>query len=138
MSAKVDRVMIDADVLMASALADDERRGQAIDRFTALAEAGSELWVCRRTLGEYLAKQPISKPELIADVRRFEAAFHVAEDGPQVTTYLLNLWHTLELKDADLSRANLVATMLAWNVRTLLTFRPEDYAPFGGYVRLTD
>jgi len=62
----------------------------------------------------------------ITDVRRFRAAFDVAEERPSVLDRLLRLLTTHSSSGRQVHDANIVATMLEHSIRRLLTFNAAD------------
>lgn len=66
----------------------------------------------------------------IADVRRFQQVFNVAEDRPVVLNRLLALLGTHFGAGRQVHDTNIVATMLENGVYRLLTFNPADFRRF--------
>jgi len=93
-------------------------------------------------LREYLAAlsrpQPFTRRRpvttLVERARYFESRFRVAEDGPQVTTQLLALMEQAPIGGKQVHDANIVATMLVYGVRRVLTANPSDFARFAALV----
>lgn len=56
-----------------------------------------------------------------ADLRRLASDFSIAEDGPPVTEHLATLLHDTVIGGKQVHDANIVATMLAAGIPTLLT-----------------
>ena len=114
---------------------------QALGRLEA---AGGPLWISRQVLREHLAV--VTRPqatapalpmaEAIEDVRRFQAAFEVAEDGPVVFERLLQLLGAHSGSGKQVHDANLVASMLASGIHRLLTFNTSDFQRFAGSIAL--
>lgn len=108
---------------------------QAIQHYD---QAGSQLWISRQVLREYLAAltrpqaytNPIPIASLVADVRRFEAEFQVAEDNSQVTSNLLTLVSQTNVGGKHIHDANIVATMQAYGITQLLTENTVDFKSF--------
>src|SRR6476620_3114731 len=95
----VDSYFIDTNILIFANLPRHPRHGAATAKLRALETAGAELWVSRQVLREYLAGMTrprtftgtTSLAVLVADVRRFERTFRVAEDNAAITANLLTL-----------------------------------------------
>ena len=102
------------------------------------------LRINRQVLREYLAvvtrPQPwavtITREEALADVERFADAFEILEDGPVVTDRLLALCREVSVGGRQIHDANIVATMLAYGERRLLTFNTADFRRFGQRIEL--
>jgi predicted nucleic acid-binding protein len=117
---------------------------EAFGQLDVFRRAGVELWVSRQSLREYLATlsrpqpftPPLPAPTLIADIRRFESQFRIAEDGAAVTANLLTLLSTIPIGGKQVHDANIVATMQAYGLRRLLTHNTADFARFGALIQV--
>ena len=102
------------------------------------------LRINRQVLREFLAvvtrPQPwvvtITREEALADVERFADAFEILEDGPVVTDRLVALCREVSVGGRQIHDANIVATMLAYGERRLLTFNTADFRRFGQRIEL--
>ena len=63
----------------------------------------------------------------MAQVRHFQRRFRVANEGPEVTTRLLALLIEVPTRGRRIHDANIVATMLVYGVRRLLTNNADDF-----------
>lgn len=73
---------------------------------------------------------------LLVDVRSFERRFFMAEDGPGVTTRLLNLLGVIPCAGKQIHDANIVATMLAHGIPKLLTHNVADFNRFASQIAI--
>ena len=102
------------------------------------------LRINRQVVREYLAvvtrpqtwAVPLSREEALTDVERLVAAFEVLEDGPAVTDRLVSLCRHVPVGGKQIHDANIVATMLAYGERRLLTFNTDDFRRYGGRIEL--
>ena len=139
-----DPVFIDTNILVFAAITSSPFHAEAFGRLDALRRAGVELWLNRQVLREYLATlsrpqpftPPLPAPTLIADIRRFETQFRIAEDGAAVTANLLGLLATLPVGGKQVHDANVVATMRAHGLRRLHTHNTADFARFGALIQV--
>lgn len=103
-----------------------------------LYDAGTEIWISRQVLREYLATlsrpQTFSNPQpgtvLATDVRYFQSRFHIAEDSSQVTEQLLALIEQVATGGKQIHDANIVVTMPSITLPTLLTNNTDDFKRF--------
>lgn len=135
-------VFLDTNVLIyaQSSLAADH--AAAVRALKDLATTGTEVWISRQTLREYLAG--MTRPgsftgiapiiSLASDVQRFETGFRIAEDGPAGTTHLLNLLSQVACTGKQVHDANIVATMLAHGIPNLLTNNIKDFTRFAPFI----
>jgi predicted nucleic acid-binding protein len=72
----------------------------------------------------------------IADVRRFQQVFYVAEDRPVVLDRLLALLGSHFGAGRQVHDTNIVATMLEHGIYRLLTFSAADFRRFAGIIQL--
>ncbi len=131
-------VFIDTNILVYANLALSPFHSQAAERLQAMEEQEIELWISRQTLREYLAAMtrrgdltgeiPVSS--LVEDVRYFSNRFQLAEDNFQVTERLLTLMEEIAVGGKQVHDANIVATMLVYGIRQLLTHNTGDFARF--------
>ena len=102
------------------------------------------LRISRQVLREYLAvvTRPqtwpiaITREEVLSDVERLDATFVVLEDGPEVTDWLVSLCRQVSVGGRQIHDANIVATMLAYGERRLLTFNVADFRRYGDRIEL--
>jgi predicted nucleic acid-binding protein len=139
-----NRVFVDTNVLVYAAVSQAPLHADARSAVRSQQEAGAELWISRQVLREYLATlsrpQSFSIPQpvavLIGDVQKFQDSFLIAEDGPAVTAKLLELLEMLPVGGKQIHDANIVATMLVHDIRTILTHNANDYARFAQLIEV--
>lgn len=137
-------VFLDTNVLVYSAVAASPLNVAARSAITNHEAAGTQLWISRQVVREYLAvlsrPQAMSAPQplsvLISDVQHFQSRFNVAEDGPNVTAELLRIIAPTSIGGKRIHDANIVATMLAHGIGTLLTNNPHDFGVFSNVVNI--
>jgi predicted nucleic acid-binding protein len=137
-------VWIDTNVLVYANLALSPFHQAALEQLETLDQQGSELWLSRQTLREYLAvltkpqvlTAPIPVTALATDVRYFSTRFLVGEDGPQVTENLLDLLTRFPTGGRQVHDANIVATMLRYGVTDLLTHNVKDFVRFASVINI--
>ncbi len=137
-----DALFLDTNVLVYANVADAPLHAEALEAIQARHRSGMALWTSRQVLREYLAAlsrpQTFTRPRPVTTrverVRYFESRFRVAEDGPQVTTQLRALMEQAPVGGKQVHDANIVATMLVYGVRRLLTANPSDFARFAALV----
>ena len=104
------------------------------------------LRISRQIMREYLAvvTRPqtwpvaITREEALEDVSRLTGSFEILEDGPVVTELLLTLCREIPAGGRQIHDANIVATMLAYGERRLLTFNPADFRRYGDRIELVE
>ena len=104
------------------------------------------LRISRQILREYLAvvirpqtwQIPISRKEALDDVEHLADTYEVLEDGPVVTDRLVSLCLEVPVGGQQIHDANIVATMLAYGERRLLTFNIVDFHRYGDRIELVE
>ena len=102
------------------------------------------LRISRQVIREYLVvvTRPqtwpvaMTREEALDDVGRLLDSFEVLEDGPVVTELLMALCREVSVGGRQIHDANIVATMLAYGERRLLTFNTSDFIRYGGRIEL--
>ena len=102
------------------------------------------LRISRQIIREYLVvvTRPqtwpvaMTREEALDDVSRLMDSFEVLEDGPVVTELLMALCREVSVGGRQIHDANIVATMLAYGERRLLTFNTSDFLRYGGRIEL--
>ena len=131
-------VLVNARILEAP---DHETARDSLER--ALAEP-EPLCISRQVLREYLAvvTRPqtwpavMTREDALDDVERLVDTFEVLEDGPVVTDWLVSLCRDVPVGGRQFHDANIVATMLAYGERRLLTFNAMDFRRYGDRIDL--
>ncbi len=135
-------VFINTNILIYANVASAPYHQLAIKTLQNLDNSGSELWISRQILREFIATltrpqtfvntQP---PEVIIErIQFFEQCFQAAEDGSQVTARLLNLLQTIPMGGRQIHDANIIATMLTSRINQLLTHNVRDFDRFSGLI----
>ena len=145
LDARPDRVMLDTNVLLA---ATDEGRAEHHDALTIFNEwAAGDTTLCTsgQILREYLAvaTRPaehkglgLRPADAVSNVRAIqERTAFLAEDA-RVADRLQGLLADVECRGKQVHDANVIATMLAHGVGTVVTMNVEDFARFERYVSL--
>jgi predicted nucleic acid-binding protein len=137
-----DLVFLDTNVLVYANVASAPLHQTAISAVQNLWNGGSELWVSRQILREFLvtvtrpqtfaAPQPVSIA--IARVRYFQTRFKVVEDSPETTERLLALMAQVSVTGKQVHDANIVATMQTYGISHLLTHNTADFNRFAGLI----
>ncbi len=103
-----------------------------------------ELWISRQILREYIAyvtrpqtfMQPLSIGEITERLTSFAATFRIADETASVTTQLLALLKEHPTGGKQVHDANVVATMLAYGIDTLLTTNLKDMNRFANKIKI--
>lgn len=142
-------MFIDTNILVSAripAAPDHERAAASLDR---AKEYGEGMAVSRQIMREFLsvvtrpqiwaeARRPISMRQALAEVRWMTEAFGILEDGEEVSERLFHLCQNYPVGGRQIHDANIVATMLAYGERRLLTFNAADFRRYGDLIELAE
>jgi predicted nucleic acid-binding protein len=103
-----------------------------------------ELWISRQVIREYLVQvthpatfnPPLTSPRAIAQLEIIQSLFRIADDTGQVTAQLLALIKAYPVAGKQIHDANIVATMLAYGISTLLTLNTADMERYEPLIKL--
>ena len=137
-------VFVDTNVLVYAHVAEAPWHRQAQAAMAAHEAAGAPLWISRQVLREYLVSLtrpqqfpiPPSLDTVVAQVQQFQQRFHVANEGPEVTTRLLALLTEVPTRGRRIHDANIVAIMLVYGVRRVLTHNTDDFVGFAAFIEV--
>lgn len=146
MTTDAKRVFVDTNILASALLPESPRYFHARGILRRLAEADAEVWISRQVIREYLATMTkyeqkwsnVTRAALIDAVRTLERHYFVAEELPIVAEQLYFLLGQVPTGGKQVHDANIVATMIAYDVRTLLTYNLDDFKRFGGFIDIAD
>jgi predicted nucleic acid-binding protein len=129
------RIFVDTNILVYANLAQSPFHDEAVTHLRKLEKTDMDLCISRQVLREYLAvmtrpgvlTEEIPISSLVQDVRGFEAGLIVVDDGPAVTTRLLETIEQYSVAGKQIHDANIVATMLVHEIPALLTHNTADF-----------
>ncbi len=133
-----DALFVDTNVLVYANVAEAPLHETALSALQQAHEAGRTLWISRQVLREFAAVRSrpqtfaaAASPEIIAArLAAFEARFEVADDTAAVTRHLRQLITEVTLGGKQVHDANIVATMLVYDIPALLTHNGRDFERF--------
>ena len=137
-------MFIDTNIFVNSRIPDAPGHHVARQRLTRALQADEPLRISRQILREYLSvvtrpqtwAAAITRDEAVEDVNKLTASFEVLEDGPMVTSSLVALLREVRVGGTQVHDANIVATMLAYGERRLLTLNASDFRRYGDRIVL--
>lgn len=137
-----ERIFVDTNILTRATFDVIPLHGEARLVLDQLWNEGAELFISHQVIREYIANatRPQSySPALPASavleqVANFRNVFQVLPDSPAVLSALLDLVDNVAVGGKQIHDANIVATMLANNIGTLLTHNVKDFQRFQNYI----
>ena len=137
-------MFIDTNVLVNARILEAPHHGVARANLERAFAGPEALRISRQIVREYLAvvtrpqswPVPITREEAMEDAGRLLEIYEVLEDGPVVTDLLLDLCRSVPVGGKQIHDANMVATMLAYGERRLLTLNAADFRRYEDRIEL--
>ena len=139
MTVAAESTFLDTNILIYASVDSSPFRTAALTAITDLEAQNAQLWISRQIIREYLAtlvrpRIGIPVADLTNAIRTFESRYQVAEENPQVTAQLLVLLE--QNVSHQVHDTNIIATMLIYGIRRILTNNPVDFAPFASVITI--
>ncbi len=140
----VEPLFVDTNVLIYSNVAGAPFHEQALTALKTAHHTKRPMWISRQVLREFIAArtrpQTFANPSIpqivIERVRYLEKRFQVADDTATTTEQLIMLLGKFKIGGKQVHDANIVATMLAYEIPCLLTHNAKDFERFGELIRI--
>jgi predicted nucleic acid-binding protein len=136
-------VFIDTNILVFANVIETPFHKQALAAVNAADQAGRSIWISRQIIREYLVTltrpqtfENLPKAMVFEQVEQFRKRFEVADDTPIVTEQLIKLLDDFKVGGKQVHDANIVATMLAYDIPYLLTHNIKDFQRFENIIRI--
>ncbi len=141
---EVDPIFIDTNILIYANVAGAPFHEQALDALKLAQQSERPSWISRQVLREFISArtrpqtfaQPSTMDVVIERVRYLEKQFQVADDTASVTEQLIKLLGDFKIGGRQIHDANIVATMLAYNIPCLLTHNIKDFRRFEQLIKI--
>lgn len=139
-----DKIFIDTNILIYAAIVSSPFYEAARLKLQFLQDAQHELWISRQVIREYLtnisklspaASKVVSSVHL-SDFRGLMEDFSIADENEQVTRNLFYLLSQMPCGGKQVHDANIVATMMACDIKSLLTHNVSDFTRFSSLIRI--
>lgn len=137
-------LFIDTNVLVYANVAGAPFHEQALIALKTSHQAKRPMWISRQVLREFIAArtrpQTFAKPStpqiVIERVQYLEERFQVADDTSATTEQLVKLLGKFKIGGKQVHDANIVASMLAYEIPCLLTHNAKDFERFEERIRI--
>ena len=139
-----NRIFVDTNILTRATFDAVPLHVEARDTLDRLWDEGAELFISHQVIREYVANAtrpqtyspPLPMAAVLEQVENFRSTFHVIPGSPAVLLALLELLGSVAVGGKQVHDANIVATMLAHDIDTLLTHNTRDFRRFQAHIRL--
>jgi len=140
----VKPLFVDTNVLVYANVAGSPFHEQALTALKTAHQTNRPMWISRQVLREFIAARTRpqtfanpSTPQVVIERARFLVErFQVADDTAATTEQLIKLLGKFKIGGKQVHDANIVATMLAYEIPCLLTQNTRDFERFEGIVSI--
>ena len=138
------KVFLDTNIVLRATITQFPLHGQVLEFVNTYVVSGTELWINRQIVREYFNQ--VTRPQIFMSPMKSEqiqpqyevmrAMFKIADETEAVTTQLITLLQAYPTAGKQVHDANIVATMLAYDINTLLTMNIDDFKRFEDKITL--
>ena len=144
MATKDDKALfVDTNVLIYANVIETPLHKQALAAINAAREAGREIWISRQVIREYLvtltrpqAFMQLPRKMVLEQIAQFSQRLEVTDDTAAVTGQLIKLMGDFQIGGKQVHDANIVASMLTYDISCLLTHNVKDFERFGKLLKI--
>ena len=139
-----DKAFIDTNILLRAMIPDMARHAEAEEIIVKLWAEDADLWISRQVIREYLVQAthpntfatPLTLEQVTRQIETILSLFHVADDTAEVTSNLMTLLKETPTSGKQIHDANIIATMMVYDIRLLATFNPDHMKRFASHISL--
>jgi predicted nucleic acid-binding protein len=139
----VAKAFVDTNIILRAHHREMDNHQAALALLDRMWDNNVELWISRQIIREYLVqvsnnrnKVMLNSKAMIAQMDMLQSTFHVADETLAVTAKLRELIDRFPTGGKQVHDANIVATMIIYNINTLLTSNLSDLERFDTLVTL--
>lgn len=133
-----DKVFFDTNILVYLSNEDAPFHAGAVRKFKEFMKDGAEIWISRQVLREYAVvmsrpenvERPLKSSEIAEDLNKWQKIFNVGDETNEVTQSLIDLLKRYDLRGKRIHDANIVATMITYDIKNIFTYNTSDFRMF--------
>ncbi|MCP4935599.1 MAG: PIN domain-containing protein [bacterium] len=136
-------LFIDTNILVYANIIETPFHEQALAAINTAHDAGRAIWISRQVIREYLVTltrpqvfENLPRATVLEQIDQFFERFQVADDTAAVSEQLIKLMGDFKIGGKQVHDANIVASMLAYDIPCLLTHNVKDFQRFEEVVRI--
>lgn len=138
------KVFVDTNVLLRATITSFPHYTTVKPFLDGYIKAGDELWISGQIVREYFNQttrpqtfmKPMDATQIDVQYKRLRAVFKIANETEAVIEKFISLLKTYPTGGKQVHDANLVATMLVYDIDTLLTINIDDLKRFADQIKL--
>lgn len=144
MTMRGDKVFVDTNILLRAVLTQMNQHAEVDALVRHTVRDGAELWISGQIIREFIVQathprtlaEPLTIEQVVREIAAMKALFQVADETTAVRDKLLELLLEYPTQGKQVHDANLVATMLTYEIDTLLTLNVDDLKRFEGKIKI--
>ena len=137
-------VFVDTNILLRSVLTQMDQHTQVDALVKGFIREGAELWISGQVIREFIVQathprtlvEPLTIEAVIHEITTLKSLFQIADETLLVRDKLLELLQKYPTQGKQVHDANIVATMLAYEIDTLMTLNVDDLKRFDDLITL--
>ncbi|MFQ3647790.1 MAG: type II toxin-antitoxin system VapC family toxin [Anaerolinea sp.] len=138
------KVFLDANILLRMILTQMNQHAEVDALVKRTISEGAELWISGQVIREFIVQathprtlaEPLTIEQVVHEIEAMRPLFQIADETTAVRDKLLELLQQYPTQGKQVHDANIVATMLAYEIDTLLTLNVDDLKRFGDKINL--
>ncbi|MDZ4770519.1 MAG: type II toxin-antitoxin system VapC family toxin [Chloroflexota bacterium] len=138
------KVFVDTNILLRTILSQMKQHAEVDALVKRTLREGAELWINGQVIREFIVQathprtltEPLTIEQVVQEIEVAKPLFRVADETEAVRDKLLELLRQYPTQGKQVHDANLVATMLAYEIDTLLTLNVDDLKRFEDKIKI--
>lgn len=138
------KVFVDTNILLRAVFSQMKQHTEVDALVKQTVRNGAELWINGQVIREFMVQathprtlvEPLTIQQVVQEIEAVKPLFQVADETAAVREKLLELLREYPIKGKQVHDANLVATMLVYEIDTLLTLNLADLKRFEDKINL--
>ncbi|MAS37946.1 MAG: VapC toxin family PIN domain ribonuclease [Anaerolineaceae bacterium] len=138
------KVFLDTNILLRLILTQMNQHTEVDVLVKRTMREGAELWISGQVIREFIVQathprtltEPLTIEQVVREIEVMKPLFQIADETAVVRDTLLELLQQYPTQGKQVHDANIVATMLAYKIDTLLTLNVADLKRFGDKIKI--
>jgi predicted nucleic acid-binding protein len=138
------KVFLDTNILLRTALTQMNQHAEVDALVKRTISEGAELWISGQVIREFIVQathprtlaEPLTIEQVVHEIEAMKPLFQIADETVAVRDQLLQLLQNYPTQGKQVHDANIVATMLVYEIDTLLTLNVDDLKRFGDKIKI--
>lgn len=138
------KVFLDTNILLRMILTQMNQHAEVDALVKRTISEGAELWISGQVIREFIVQathprtlaEPLTIEQVVREIEAMKPLFQIADETAGVRDKLLELLQQYPTQGKQIHDANIVATMLTYEIDTLLTLNVDDLKRFENVINL--